>query len=87
MQDMDCSDVNTSDIFWNGAVILNDSSLSRSSAFEWYYHSTIKCRSQSFFTRSAHFFPQQIGSVLVKKFAISPETATFTVGKASVWMG
>ena len=33
------------------------------------------------------FFPQQIGSVLVKKFAISPETATFTVGKPSVRMG
>ena len=32
MQDMDCSDVNTSDIFWNGAVIFNDSFLSCISA-------------------------------------------------------
>ena len=46
MQDMDCSDVNTSDIFRNGAVIFNDSFLSRIFVFEWYHHSTIKCRSQ-----------------------------------------
>ena len=87
MQDMDCSDVNTSDIFWNGAVIFNDSFLSRFSVFEWYHHSTIKCGSQSFFTRCAHFLPFQIGSVLVKKFAISPETATFVVGNPSVGTG
>ena len=49
MQDMDCSDVNTSDIFWNGAVIFNASFLSGFFSLEWYHHSTIKRGSQSFF--------------------------------------
>ena len=40
-----------------------------------------------FFTRSAHFFLLQIRSVPVKKIAISPETATFPVGKPSVGIG
>ena len=58
MQDMDCSDVNTSDIFWNGAVIFNDSFLSGFCALEWYHHSTIKRGSQSFFyTKHPLFSP------------------------------
>ena len=46
---MDCSDVNASDIFWNGAVIFNASFLSGFFSLEWYHHSTIKRGSQSFF--------------------------------------